>query len=244
MLMITPPTSPNDHIVPSPTSPNDHIVPPPTSPNDHIVPPPTTPNDYIAPPPTSPNDYIAPSPTTENVEIIQMKVFGSTSPILIDISMIKTSKFLEGAKVLKYLFCVLENSEFLQTFSTDENGTYNLFENYHIDLLDWLSLQRFIRTGLLPTKSEEIERLQFTCEKLGGVPFLDNLITALLKNIEEPLILCPKDDIERKYIWGIHDKTGPLPYTTALNIYKPEEGWSIVSLDESTIWFRKERINL
>ena len=217
---------------------------PPTSPNDHIVPPPTSPNDYIAPPPTSPNDYIAPPSTTENVEMIEMKVFGSTSPILMDISMIKTSKFLEGAKVLKYLFCVLENSDFLQTFSRDENGTYNLFENYHIDLLDWLSLQRFIRTGLLPTKSEEIERLQFTCEKLGGVPFLDNLITALLKKIEEPLILCPKDDIERKYMWGIHDKTGPLPYTTALKIYKPEEGWSIVSLDENTIWFRKERINL
>lgn len=189
------------------------------------------------------------SSSSSGVNIIKMKVAGFHVPISIDVSMIKTSPFLVGANVLKSLFCVSDDCVLEQTLTEDDNHNFNLLENYDIGYFEWLCLQRFIRSGILPKDDQALDCLQFTAEKLGGIPSLDGLLSIREKKMEEKrakIIRNPYDDVENRYMWGFFDKViasnNIYAYQNFLTGgYKSSNGWSVASANEKGVWFCKER---
>lgn len=187
----------------------------------------------------------------ESENIILMKVSCLKSPIAIDLNAIKTSPVLNGANVLKMLFCVSENSMFKQEFTTDKNNYYNLLENYNIQHYDWILLQKFIRTGQLPTGKDirtgedKIDILERTAEKLGGIPYLDSLLTYKNREIKPKTIKNPNEDIKDEYFWGFfNEQTSRSSYSVFLDFHKVSDGWSVASVEENgNIWFRKKKTN-
>ena len=183
--------------------------------------------------------------------IILMKVYGLKSPVVIDLNLIKTSPVLNGANVLKMLFCVNENCIFKQEFTTDKNNYYNLLENYNIQHYHWLLLQKFIRTGQLPTGKDrrtgedKIDILERTAEKLGGIPYLDSLLTYKNIEIKPKTIKNPNEDIKDEYNWGFfNQQKSNSSYTTFISFHKESDGWSVASIEENgNIWFRKKKTN-
>ena len=177
--------------------------------------------------------------------LILMKVYGLKSPVVIDLNLIKTSPVLNGAKVLKMLFCVNENCIFKQEFTTDKNNYYNLLENYNIQHYHWLLLQKFIRTGQIPESNNKLKCLQYTAEKLGGIPYLDSLLAYKKIEIKPKIIKNPNEDIKDEYNWGFfNEQTSRSSYTTFISFHKESDGWSVASVEENgNIWFRKKKTN-
>lgn len=177
--------------------------------------------------------------------LILMKVSNLKSPIVIDLNLIKRSPVLRGADILKMLFCVNENCIFKQEFTTDDNNYYNLLENYNIQHYHWLLLQKFIRTGQLPESNKKLKCLQYTAEKLGGIPYLDSLLTYKKIKVKPKTIKNPDEDIEDKYFWGVfNERKSHSSYITFISLYKIEDGWSVASIEENgNIWFRKKKTN-
>ena len=187
----------------------------------------------------------------KSVNMILMKVSCLKTPIAIDLNAIKTSPVLNGANVLKMLFCVSENSMFKQEFTIDENNYYNLLDNYNINHLHWLMLQKFIRTGQLPTGKDirtgedKIDILERTAEKLGGIPYLDSLLTYKNIEIKPKTIKNPNEDIKDEYFWGFfNEQTSRSSYSVFLDFHKVSDGWSVANVEENgNIWFRKKKTN-
>lgn len=178
-------------------------------------------------------------------KIIQMKVVNMESSIHIDLNAIESSPFLKGADVLKILFCVSENSSFRQTFSKDENNNNNLLERLDIHYCEWLCLQRFIRTGILPSVHDEVKCLEYTAEKLGGIPYLDSLLCSKTSKEEETQnkhVGSPDDDIAHQYQWGFYDRKTPYSYGNFLTFYNAKDGWNVASVTKDGIWFSKKCI--
>ena len=171
-----------------------------------------------------------------------MKVYGLKSPVVIDLNLIKTSPVLNGADILKMLFCVNENCIFKQEFTTDDNNYYNLLENYNIQHYHWLLLQKFIRTGQLPESNNKLKCLQYTAEKLGGIPYLDSLLAYKKVKVKPKIIKNPGEDIKDEYFWGVfNEQTSNSSYTTFISFHKVSDGWSVASVEENgNIWFRKK----
>ena len=181
--------------------------------------------------------------------LILMKVSNLKSPIVIDLNLIKRSPVLRGADILKMLFCLSENCIFKQEFTTDDNNYYNLLENYNITHSHWLLLQNFIRRGELPkgkvthTGEDKIEVLQDTAEKLGGIPYLDTLLRFRGNILKPKIIKNPDDDINDEYLWGVFNENSHTSYTVFLSLYRYLDGWSVASIDNVNIWFRKKKTN-
>ena len=183
--------------------------------------------------------------------LILMKVSNLKSPIVIDLNIIKRSPVLRGADILKMLFCLNENCIFKQEFTTDDDNYYNLLENYNITHYHWLLLQNFIRIGELPkgkvthTGEDKIEVLQYTAEKLGGIPYLDTLLAYKKIKVKPKTIKNPDEDIEDKYNWGVfNERRSHSSYTVFLSLYSEKNGWSVTSIEKNgNIWFRKKKTN-
>ena len=173
-------------------------------------------------------------------KIIKVKVCGLDSPIPVDLSMMEKSPFLEGAIVLKKLFNISTDEKFKKIFKTDGNHGI-LLEGYEIFYSDWLSLQRFIRSGILPTKIEKIERLALTAEKLGGIPHLDDVLKKLSQVDKSVVTETPKEDVDNQFDWGFWDRgTGSQTFQNLLmGVYKVKDGWNVASFSEDGIWFKR-----
>lgn len=172
-----------------------------------------------------------------------MKVANMESTIHIDLKAMENSPFLKGADVLKMLFCVSEKSSFQQTFATDKNNYNNLLERLDIHYNDWLFLQRFIRTGILPSVYDEVKYLEYTAEKLGGIPYLDSLLCSK-EGKEVPrnkVMKSPEDDIDHQYQWGFFDRKSGYSYGNFLVLYDSKNGWNVANVTEDGIWFSKKR---
>lgn len=171
-----------------------------------------------------------------------MKVADMETNIHIDLNAIDKSPFLKGADVLKMLFCVAENSSFQQTFAMDNNNNNNLLERLDIHYCDWLSLQRFIRSGILPSDFHKVKYLEHTAEKLGGIPYLDSLLSSEKEEeSRKKQVREPDDDIDDEYQWGFFDRNGPYSYGNFLVFYDANKGWNVSSVTEDGIWFSKKR---
>tara|TARA_B100000524_G_scaffold293631_1_gene168373 strand:+ start:948 stop:1541 length:594 start_codon:yes stop_codon:yes gene_type:complete len=195
---------------------------------------------------------------SKNIQIIK-----ATDPdnkiIIIDIQELKSFKRLENADVFKLLFGIHEESKF-GNFQMDQTDDYiNLFKDFNILQKDWLLFISFIKNGHIPyhlnnnKTISEIENLNNTCNKLGGIDDFDvyyrDFYNKMNTNIQDKDLYnpqCPEDDTNNEYNWVLIDNTHPFNFINFIKDHKAENGWSAhKTFTENNIvlvWWRNIKI--
>ena len=177
-------------------------------------------------------------------------------PVYFDISKLDTYSSLNDADSFKEIF----SNDNLNNFNDDSGN--NLLISLNISCTDWLELVSFIKNNqpmyysydLLkdPNKKESfiynLEKLNKTCNKLGGLNSFDKFYQKFMKTANEKTNalyspLEPTKDYKNMYLWGVGGLTDTSQMITTFAKYSNNEGWSTTKTftknGEAYVWFRK-----
>ena len=183
--------------------------------------------------------------------------------VIININLLKESVVLKNADILKMLFGIKEDSKFGSfSFERDENSHVLLLKNLDIESNDWYQFLSFVKNGFPPFYSQDVfkdsmkrsffienlENLNITCNKLGGIQFFDRFYNEFYNTLHEEMTECknpsePSEDINNIYIWGL-GKAIDGSFSSSQNAYPTFSGWSITKYykyeGDDFFWTRKK----
>jgi hypothetical protein len=127
----------------------------------------------------------------------------------IDLNFLKESYengLLKGSYIFARLFCIDDKTP----FKKEENINKNLFQDFHINFLEWSYFLTFLKFGkILKNNIYKIEKINNLVNKFGPVPEFEKYYNNILNNkVEEDKIknipiVKPEDDIDEIYNWKI-----------------------------------------
>ena len=183
--------------------------------------------------------------------------------VIININFLKESIITKDADILKMLFGIKENSNFGNfPLERDEDSNIILLKKLDIESNDWYQFLSFLKNGFPPFYSKEVfkdlmkrnffienlENLNQTCNKLGGIPYFDKFYNDFYNTLDEEISSCknpsePSEDINNLFLWGL-GKTIHESFACSYNAYPSEQGWSITKYftddNEKYFWIRKK----
>ena len=146
--------------------------------------------------------------------------------------------------------------------SKNDNDEYTLLKTIDITYADWFEFISFVKYGVPmyysldifnnPNKKNtfifNLERLNITCSKFGGVKEFDEFYLEFLEKCKNHKTIYnpqqPIDDYKKLYKWGLGNMSYGHTIKTSHEIYNPDNGWNTGKLftkkKELFVWFKKE----
>lgn len=185
--------------------------------------------------------------------------------VFINIDFFKENIILQNANVFNRLFGI-NNDNLFGNFPLLKNDKDEklLLKNLNINSASWYQLISYLKNGYPPYYSrdvfkdvmkrnffiENLENLNQTCNKLGGIPKFDEFYNKFYESLEDELSnfnnpFEPLEDTQNKYQWGLAKEYNGSFIPCYAN-YPTNEGWSVTKQfkfeDEIYMWFRKKII--
>ena len=190
--------------------------------------------------------------TIDHKDIIIARSFDDRL-IIINIAELRNNHYLDGANIFKILFKINTSNFSDFPFEKDDDNNIVLLSNLGIKAREWYQFISFIKTGFSPkyirdSKSNhldsfisEIEELNETCNKLGGIPSFDDFYKNFYKEINDESKfynpMGPKQDYLGLYYWRI-------VRAHMFNLNDDNyQGWSATAIEKKNVdyvWIRKK----
>ena len=131
--------------------------------------------------------------SVSQTEIIKAKSLDNKL-IIINISEFKNNHYLDGANVFKILFKIGKSDFADIPLEKDDNNYITLLSELSIYADEWYQFISFIKNGFPPKYIKEktsdhfitkLEKLNETCNKLGGIPSFDHFYRNFYKEINK-----------------------------------------------------------
>ena len=185
-------------------------------------------------------------------DIIKARSFDNKL-IFINITELKYNNLLDGANVFKMLFKI-QKSDFADIpLEKDDNNYITLLSELSIYADEWYQFISFVKHGFPPRYIKEktsdhfitkLEKLNETCNKLGGIPSFDQFYKNYYKKINKETKYNPlrtNQDYLGLYNWRVIRED-------ILNNVNAYQDWCITEIERIGItdymWLRKRKKNV
>ena len=166
--------------------------------------------------------------------------------VIISINFLKENIIVKDADILKMLFGIKEDHNFGNfPLERDVDSNIMILKKLDIESIDWYQFLSFLKNGFPPSYSKEVfkdlmkrnffienlENLNQTCNKLGGIPYFDKFYNDFYNTLDVEISSCrnpsePSEDINNLFTWGL-GKTINESFANSYHAYPSNEGWSI-----------------